>query len=114
MKSEISLKHIGINAKSSEEAQKMAELFSVLLGCSTINGGHSVFAGTLIEVMKQDGRGTHGHIALQVDSIESSIPDFERRGFRFDKDSVQYDAKGNMTVLYLQGEYGGFAVHLAR
>lgn len=114
MKSVISLKHIGINTKSSEEAQKTAELFSVLLGCSTIAGKHSVFAGTMIEVMKQDVRGTYGHIALQVDSIEDSIPDFERRGFRFDKDSAQYDAQGNMTVLYLEGEYGGFAVHLAR
>lgn len=109
----IGIKHIGINAKA-EEALRIADLFSKMLGIPTIPGEKSDFSGSLIEVMKGCGRGTHGHIAFGVDSIEEAVLEFQARGVQFDSSSAQYDEQGKMKVLYLQGEYGGFAVHLAR
>ena len=114
MEHELKIKHIGINAGTSDEAEQTAALIAQILGCHVSSGEVSVFAGTPIEVMKGSGRGTHGHIALQVNSIEETIPYFEARGFLFEWNSAQYGADGKLNVLYLEGEFAGFAVHLSR
>ena len=108
----ITIKHIGINATSEEEALKTAKLFSRLLGVDVKNGRMSVFSGTLIEVMKENGRGTYGHIGFQVASIEKAMKDFEKRGVTFDMDSIQLNEDGKIKVIYVDGEYAGFAIHL--
>jgi 2-dehydro-3-deoxyphosphogluconate aldolase/(4S)-4-hydroxy-2-oxoglutarate aldolase len=35
-----------------------------------------------------------------------------RQGIGFNQESAKTDAKGNITVIYLQEEIAGFAVHL--
>ena len=111
---EITIKHIGINAATSVEADRVAQIFSEMMGVETVCGIKSNFSGDLIEVMKGNGRGTYGHIALAVDSIEEAIPCFQSRGISFDAESAGYDENGIMKIIYLEGEYAGFAVHLAR
>ena len=58
--------HVGINASNADEAEKIANLFTALMGLPTIEQPPSFFAGTLVEVMKQNGRGTKGHIGFHV------------------------------------------------
>ena len=108
----ITIKHIGINATSEEEALKIAKLFSGLLVVYLKNGRMSVFSGTLIEVMKENGRGTYGHIGFQVASIEEAMKDFGKRGISFDMDSIQLNEDGKIKVIYVDEEYAGFAIHL--
>lgn len=108
---EIKIKHIGINTNTEEEAFKTAKMFADLLGLSVKNEKLSVFSGTVIEVMKKDGRGTYGHIGLQVTSVEETMKELGARGVSFDMDSVQLNDGGKIKVIYLSGEYAGFAIH---
>lgn len=108
------LRHIGINESSESDAVSLANAFESMFGFATKVGNSSVFAGTAVEVMKTPGLGTKGHIAIGTNYIERAIYHLEKRGFEFDMDSVKKNAKGEMTAIYLKGEFGGFAIHLVQ
>ena len=105
------LLHVGLNCGSEEEAEKVARQFSALFGWPVKLGNSSVFAGTAIEVMKQNGRGTKGHIAVGCNSVMRARAYLESQGFEFDESSIKM--KGDkLNLIYLKDEIGGFAVHL--
>lgn len=106
------LKHIGINQNSEEEADQAADTFENLFGFAKKTGASSIFAGTGIELMKAPYLGNHGHIAIGTNYIERAIYHMEKQGARFQKDTAKYNAKGDLVAIYLEGEVGGFAVHL--
>ena len=108
------LVHVGINNGSAEDAMRAAKKFEVLFGFESKAGNSSVFAGKNIELMKEGGRGSHGHLAVSCNNIVRAVSYLERNGFRFDQGSAKKDANGNLTVLYLQEEIAGFAVHLVQ
>ncbi len=110
----LSIVHIGINNGSEEEAGTVASLFSDLLGLPARNGSKSVFVGEVLEIMKMPFRGVHGHIALQTPDIMLAIEVMERCGYSFDMHTLTYDAEGVAKAVYLNGEIGGFALHLLR
>lgn len=103
--------HIGIN-ENSEQAAKSAQMFAKLLGVPVAEGEKSYFVSPEVEVMKNIGMGTMGHIAIDTNNIERAVYHLSRRGFEFDETTAKHDAEGNLTFLYLKGEIGGFAVHL--
>lgn len=111
---EVTLRHIGINAKNEEEAMMIAELFSKTFGIECKPGNSSVFAGSIIEVMKKPFLGTNGHIALGVDSIEDTESYFSSIGHPFLQETLKRDNNGNIKAVYVDGDFGGFAVHLLR
>ncbi|WP_434579282.1 bifunctional 4-hydroxy-2-oxoglutarate aldolase/2-dehydro-3-deoxy-phosphogluconate aldolase [Thermoanaerobacterium thermosaccharolyticum] len=104
--------HIGINASNEEEALKVANLFSSLLDLSLNVGNSSIFTGNVVEVMKPPCFGKIGHIAIKTNSIVRAKYHLETKGIRFNENSAKYDTKGNMTVIYMEQEIAGFAVHL--
>lgn len=106
--------HIGVNAANPEEAETIGKQFCTLLGLEYRPGNSSVFAGSLVEVMKQGGRGAKGHIAIATNSVLRARHYLERNGFSFDESSEKHDDKGNLMVMYLQDEIGGFGVHLVQ
>ncbi len=106
------LKHIGINQNSEEEADQAADTFENLFGFAKKTGASSIFAGAGIELMKAPYLGNHGHIAIGTNYIERAIYHMEKQGARFQKDTAKYNAKGDLVAIYLDGEVGGFAVHL--
>lgn len=108
------LRHIGINADNEEQAYHIAGAFERLFGFVKNAGDSSVFAGTAIEVMKKPYLGENGHIAIQTNYIERAIFHLERQGFKFNEESKKYDKNGKFTAIYLDGEIGGFAVHLVQ
>ena len=60
--------HLGINAANAENAAQIAELFHVLFGFEPKYGNSSIFVGDkMIEIVKENGRGTNGHICIAVD-----------------------------------------------
>jgi 2-dehydro-3-deoxyphosphogluconate aldolase/(4S)-4-hydroxy-2-oxoglutarate aldolase len=106
------LGHIGINAGSEDEAAGIADLFALAFGFEPKDGNSSIFNGTAVEVMKQPYLGKHGHIAIKTNSIKRAVSYLESQGFNCEDSTAKTDASGNIIAIYLQKEFGGFAVHL--
>lgn len=105
------LAHLGINSRDEDEAITTAELLAALLGRSLRIGNSSIFAGADFEVMKNPGRGTHGHIGIRTNSLRRARAYLERSGYRFVESSLT-EKEGRPVAIYMDGEIGGFAVHL--
>lgn len=104
--------HIGINSENEEKALKTAKTFSCLFGGLDLKDGNiSVFAGSLVEVMKSKGRGTCGHIAIKTNSVDRAYYHLSKMGFEFDDESAVFNTDGTKKFIYLKEEIGGFAVH---
>ncbi|MSA03628.1 bifunctional 4-hydroxy-2-oxoglutarate aldolase/2-dehydro-3-deoxy-phosphogluconate aldolase [Lactonifactor sp. BIOML-A3] len=107
------LKHVGINCQNEEEADLTASSFEKLFGFAKKTGNSSVFAGTAVEAMKSPYLGANGHIAIGTNSVARAVHYLESQGFTFNMDSAKY--KGDcINAIYLNGEIGGFAVHLVQ
>ncbi|MDR1902510.1 MAG: bifunctional 4-hydroxy-2-oxoglutarate aldolase/2-dehydro-3-deoxy-phosphogluconate aldolase [Treponema sp.] len=106
--------HIGLNAANEEEAQAAAKLFETLFGLNGKAGGKSIFAGDNLEIMKNPGPGTRGHIGIGTWNVPKAYAYLERQGIAFDPDSVRLDGKGEVNFAYLKDEILGFAVHIVQ
>ena len=104
--------HVGINAHDPAEAQRIAEQFQLLMGLAAVDTPVSVFSDTLVETMKQNGRGTNGHIGFHVDDIPAAEAWFAARGFEVDESSRRLNDDGSTFLVYFKQEIGGFAIHL--
>ena len=109
----LELRHIGINSGSEEDAVNLAKCLCTLFDLEYKPGNSSVFAGKPFEVMKHGGKGTHGHIELAVNDVDRAIFHIGRAGATFDESTRTTDEKGTKFI-YLNGEFGGFAIHLIR
>ncbi len=105
------LEHVGVNG-TPDTALGIAKDFSDLLRVETNEGASSIFAGTSIEVMREQGRGKHGHICYTVNNVDRAVNYYESQGFRFIEETKKTDEKGRLKFCYFEGEIGGFAVHL--
>lgn len=104
--------HVGINASAKEEAKEIAETFQSLMFLPVSETPKSYFAGTLVEVMNQNGRGTHGHIGFHVNDIDAAAKWFDDHGFKLNEESRALNADGSTRLIYFEQEIGGFAIHL--
>lgn len=105
------LVHVGINSQSKEEADKTVNRLAFLFGLPVKVGNSGSFAGTIVEVLNAQGRGTHGHIAIRTNYIERAINYMSNvLGVEFEEPIRKADGKIN--AIYLKEEIGGFAVHL--
>lgn len=107
-----SLTHIGINETDASKADSTAKMFEEVFGFAKKTGVNSVFAGTAIEVMKAPYFGENGHIAIATNFIERAVYHLEKRGVKFNTESIKTDEKGNLRLIYLTDSFSGFAVHL--
>ena len=106
--------HVGINAKDPEDAARIAERFRVLMGLPEVETPVSVFSDTLVETMKQNGRGEHGHIGFGVNDIAAAEKWFAARGFEVDESSRRLNPDGSTFLVYFKEQIGGFAIHLTQ
>ena len=104
--------HVCINATNPEEAEKIACQLSALMGIPTVEQPPSFFAGTLVEVMKNGGRGTNGHIGFHVNNIPAAEKYFAERGLEVDETSRRLNPDGSTFLVYFKDEIAGFALHL--
>lgn len=114
MPCKVTLRHIGINAMDSESAESIAMLFSNVFGLEYRPGNSSVFAGGIVEVTRRPFPGRNGHIALGVDSIEETEAYFSSIGHPFIESTIKRNSEGKINAVYVEGDFGGFAVHLLR
>jgi 2-dehydro-3-deoxyphosphogluconate aldolase/(4S)-4-hydroxy-2-oxoglutarate aldolase len=106
--------HMGINANGNDDAQNIAASFAKLFSFVPNDGAASVFAGPQIEIMKNNGRGAHGHIGIGTNSVEKAVAYLGRMGVGFIKESTTYNDDGSMKLVYLKDPIGGFAIHLVK
>lgn len=106
------LAHLAINCEDESKAKSVADMFTFAFNFSQREIPVSYFCTDAIEVMKFDGRGTMGHIAVKTNYMDKAVAYLERKGVALDYESAKYDEKGNMNFIYLAEEFGGFAVHL--
>ena len=107
------LRHIGINCGNEDEAAKTAKTLCALFDLDYRPGNSSIFAGSEFELMKEPGKGRCGHIAIETLDVDRAIRHLKEGGISFDESTRKSDAKGTK-VIYLDGEFGGFAIHLVR
>lgn len=107
------IRHVGINMPDADSAYALADQFEAMFGFAKKDGNSSIFTGTAFEIMKKMGRGTHGHIAIGTNYMERAIYHLEKRGFKIDHDSAVVK-EGVLKAIYLEGEYAGYGIHLAR
>lgn len=109
--------HMGINAANPDDATAIADGFAPF-GFAAKVGNSSIFASDQVEIMKQNGRGTHGHISMMCNNVERALAYLKRFGFKPVAGTEVYMTKGNantpLKVVYLDKEVGGFAIHLKR
>ena len=75
-------------------------------------GTKGIFVGEAFEVMKLNGVGTRGHIAIKTSSVDRAIAYFSRMGVEFDESSKTYFDDGRCKFVYFKEEFCGFAIHL--
>lgn len=108
--------HMGINAKNEKEALEIAKQFE-LFGFASKIGNSSIFASEQVEIMKENGRGTCGHISMVCNNVERALAFLEPYGFKPVMETAKWMGKENaspLKVVYLDKEVGGFAIHLKR
>ena len=110
------LAHLGVNTSTPDEAAATADAFCTLLGVPRGEEPFPVssFAGSLVEVMYNGGRGARGHSGLHVDDIDAAQAWYEARGVEFNEASRTLcpDGSGRTYLIYFKEEIAGFAIHL--
>ena len=106
--------HVGINGADPKDALEIAELFQTMMGLPVIETPVSYFNDTVVEVMKQNGRGTRGHIGFGVNDIVAAEKWFAERGLEVNEESRALNEDGSTKLVYFKREFGGFAVHLCQ
>ena len=76
------------------------------------NGEKSEFGGPYFECMKAPFLGTNGHIAMRTPDLSAAVEELKEKGFSFNMDTAAYTEEGKIKNVYLDGEFGGFAIHI--
>ena len=56
--------------------------------------------------------GKNGHIAMRTPDLTAAMEEPKEKGFTFNMDAAAYFEDGRIKNVYLNGEYGGFAIHI--
>lgn len=112
MKNKFVLAHIGINQNSSQEAKNLSDELSKMFNLNTRSGQKSEFAGEYFECMRNPYLGVNGHIAMLTDDLELAVKELKEKGYSFLEETASYTENGKLKNIYLDGEWGGFAIHI--
>lgn len=107
------IQHVGINTDGDADALALANTLNDVFGLEGITEKPvAFFAGSLFEVMKNRKRGLNGHIAMETDNVEAAMADLSGKGITFLEDTIKRAPDGHINFVYLEQQWGGFAVHL--
>lgn len=112
MKNKFELEHVGINTPNPEEAGRLAQLLSLMFNLEPRHGQKSEFGGPCFECMKTPFLGANGHIAMRTPDLGAAVEELKEKGFAFKMETAAYNDEGGLKNIYLDGEYGGFAIHI--
>jgi len=103
--------HVGINTHGASEAGEIARALAGIFGFPESKNPASTFVGTGFEINHSMGLGKNGHVAVDTNSIMRAEYYLSKMGVAFNEESRVKNGD-KTTVVYLQKEFGGFAVHL--
>ena len=112
MKCQFELEHIGINTPNAQEAEKLAQLLCTMFNLKPRHGQTSEFGGPYFECMKAPFLGSNGHIAMRTPDLAAAMEELKEKGFSFNMGTAAYIEEGRIKNVYLDGEFGGFAIHI--
>ncbi|WP_323703871.1 VOC family protein [Mammaliicoccus sp. Dog046] len=112
MSNQFELEHIGINTENENEALALASQLSFIFNLESRHGQKSEFAGKYFECMKAPYLGKHGHIAMKTEDLEAAVEELKEKGIKFNSSTAAYDDQEKLKNIYLEEEYGGFAIHI--
>lgn len=112
MENKFELEHIGINTSNTEDAEKLAQLLSMMFNLEPRHGQKSEFSGSYFECMKSPFLGKNGHIAMGTPNLSAAVEELKEKGFLFKMETAAYTEDGRLKNIYLDGEFGGFAIHI--
>lgn len=112
MKNKFELEHIGINTQNEQEALELATVLSDIFNLPARQGQKSKFAGDYFECMNAPYLGKNGHVAMKTYDLESAMIELKEKGVSFNMATATYDYNNKMKNIYLDKEYGGFAIHI--
>lgn len=104
--------HIGFNQANEAEAEKSADILKSLFGFGKRETPISVFSTDRIEIMKKQGAGKLGHVAIGTNNAAGAKKYLEGKGIQFDESTASYLPDGKLKLIYLKSEIAGFAFHL--
>ena len=114
MRNEFELAHPGINTPAPQAALELAKLLSLVFNLNPRHGQKSEFAGEYFECMKSPFLGRNGHIAMRTPDLDAAVAELREKGFAFKMDTAAYTEDGKLKNIYLEDEFGGFAIHIMR
>ncbi len=89
------LAHIGMHARSGQEANAMADVIHKMFGFEKKMGNQCVFA-------------------IHTNSVERAVYYMEQKGFQFCENTAEYDETGKVKSIYLQERIGEFALQFVQ
>ena len=106
MKNTFELEHVGINTDNAGEAEQLALLLCKLFNLEPRHGQKSEFAGNYFECDEEEAAEENPA------DLKAAMEELEENGFRFRMETATYFEDGRIKNVYLEGEYGGFAIHI--
>lgn len=101
------MNHIGINADGADDCARITELVKLLSGDEARDIGWMNIVGSSFEVLYGRSRGTHGHFAINTNSLERAMYHLTLRGFEFNEPL-------GPTAVFMKTTIGGFEVELVQ
>lgn len=108
------LKHMAINIGEADLANKLSDDLEAMFGFEKCEGLESILVGGQFELMKSHKYGEKGHIAIGTNYVERAVYHLKSQGVEFIEESAQYDAKGNLALIFIKNDFNGFALHLCK
>lgn len=104
--------HVGINSADAKEAEKTAETLKNLFGFAANETSASYFSSSKIEIMKKQGFGRLGHVAIGTNDAVAAKTYLQSKGIAFNESTAAYLPDGRLKLIYLKDDIAGFAFHL--
>ena len=107
--------HVGINAQSPEEGEKMKNFFTEVMGYQNYREIPASYftEDNKMEHMKKMGKGSMGHLGFFVDDMPEAIRYLEGLGYAMDYEHARYDEdEKTIKLIFLQDEINGFRIHI--
>ena len=105
------VRHVGINAKDDSEALSVANQLDGIFGFGIKEGNGSNFVGKGFEIMKGQGIGENGHVAVATNNVDRAMYYLSKIGYKFDTSPLKEKNDKNI-AMYLENTVGGFGIHL--
>ncbi len=106
------LAHVGLNCSNESDAKATITRISEIFRFPKRIEGSKMSAGTCIEAMNTNGRGSYGHIGIYCNSCERAKAYFDHHEIKVDQDSFIYNKSGRIESFYLEESIAGFAYHV--